>query len=80
VTEDEARARCLQLASSSPDRDTHSWIPRRSSDGEWSVVRLAIPPSSPPEGKASKSPESKGIKDDPRNALEQNIPPHGIGL
>ena len=80
MTEGEARARCLELASTSPDRETHSWIPRRGEDGEWSVVRLAIPPSAPPPSTASKSPESKGLKDDPRIALEQNMPPHGIGL
>ena len=80
MTEDEAKARCLELASTSPDRETHSWIARRGESGDWSVIRLAIPPSAPPQVTASKSPESKGLRDDPRNALEQNIPPHGIGL
>ena len=80
MTEGEARARCEELASTSPDRGTHSWIPRSNADGGWSVVRLAIPPSAPPPSTASKSPESKGLRDDPRIALEQNVPPHGIGL
>ncbi len=80
MTEGEARARCEELASTSPDRETHSWIPRRNGDGGWSVVRLAIPPSAPPDSTASKSPESRGLRDDPRIALEQNVPPHGIGL
>lgn len=80
MTDDEAKARCLELASTSPDRETHIWIPRRAGSGDWSVIRLAIPPSAPPQGTSSKSADFKGILDDPRNALEQNIPPHGIGL
>jgi len=80
VTEGQARARCLELAASSPDRETHSWIAREAESGEWSVVRLAIPPAAPPEGIASKSPDSKGIGDDPRSAMEQNFPPHSAGL
>ncbi len=80
MTEEQARARCRELAETSPDRETHSWISREGDGGDWSVVRLAIPPSSPPEGVASKSPDSKGIGDDPRNAMEQNFPPHSAGF
>ena len=80
MTEDQARARCAELAETSPERMTHSWIAREGEDGGWSVVRLAIPPSAPPAGTASKSPESKGIRDDPRSATEQNVPPHSMGF
>ena len=80
MTEEQARARCTELAETSPDRGTHSWIPRKDDDGDWSVVRLAIPPSAPSAGTASKSPESKGIRDDPRSATEQNVPPHSMGF
>ncbi len=80
MTEQQARVRCAELAESSPERKTHSWIAREDGDGDWSVVRLALPPAAPPEGVASKSPDSKGIGDDPRNAMEQNFPPHGAGL
>ena len=80
MTEEEAKALCFELASTSPDRETHSWIPRQGEGGEWSVVRLAIPPLAPTKAKASKSPESKGLRDDPRAATEQNVPPHSMGF
>ncbi len=80
MNEQEARAICRKLAETSPDRETHSWIAREGEGGEWSVVKLAVPPPKQADMTASKSPESKGIGDDPRNAMEQNFPPYGAGL
>jgi hypothetical protein len=80
VTEEQARERCRELAETSPDRDTHSWIAREDEGGRWSVVRLAVPPARPPQMQASKPSEPQTAKDDPRIAFEQNVPNHGVGL
>ena len=80
MTEDEARQRCAELSESSPDRETHSFLPRKGSDGEWTVVRLAVPPPRAPETTATKPVEPETARDDPRTAFEQNVPPHGVGL
>jgi hypothetical protein len=79
MNEEEARERCRELAETSPDRETHSWLPRQEADGQWAVVRLAIPPARPVEAKASKPTEPQTARDDPRIAFEQNIPNHGVG-
>lgn len=81
MTEEQAKERCAELAAASPDRETHSWLPRKGPDGSWAVVKLAIPsPAAQQQTGTSKSGDAPGIKDDPRTALEQNIPPWGIGI
>jgi hypothetical protein len=74
VTETEARDRCRELAETSPDRDTHSWIAREDEGGRWSVVRLAVPPARPPKTTASKPDEPQTAHDDSRSAIERNTP------
>ncbi|MBN8866069.1 MAG: hypothetical protein J0H98_00810 [Solirubrobacterales bacterium] len=80
MDEQEARARCAELAEGSPDRDTHSWMPRPQPDGSWTVVKLAVPSPKAPEGTRTVSAKDQAAQDDPRTALEQNIPPYGIGI
>ena len=42
MTRDEAKAECARRADEDPDRATHSWIPRETASGEWSVVRVVF--------------------------------------
>jgi hypothetical protein len=80
MTREDALARAEQLNSEHPDRETHTWIPRRGAGGEWEIAKLRMPglrrdpmkatteaKPSPPEG------------EDPRPACFRNIPPFGAG-
>ena len=80
VTEQEARELCREMAETSPDRETHSWMAREDEDGNWFVVRLAVPPATAPQTTASKPSQSTTARDDPRTAFDQNVPPHGAGF
>lgn len=44
MTEDEAKARCAQLAAEHPDRDRANWVPAKQKDGSWAVARIPLPP------------------------------------
>ncbi|HRV60715.1 MAG: hypothetical protein KDB54_00700 [Solirubrobacterales bacterium] len=80
MNEQEANARCAELAGSSPDRETHSWIAKEQADGTWMVVKLAVPPPKAPESVKTVSEKDQAGKEDPRTPLEQNFPPYGIGM
>ena len=79
MTRAEAEAECARLATESPDRDRHRWIPRDEGDGNWSVVRIGIPPATEPTGSETRGDERPATPDDPRPAIWQNIPPWGPG-
>ena len=73
MTEQEARDRCAQLAAEDPDRNTHSWVPREGADGEWSIVKLAVPTPGTRIKNATTAEDVQGLKDDPRTALRRNV-------
>ena len=80
MNEAEARQACERLAAEHPDRETHTWRPREESDGSWSVVKIALPPTGKliPETRADEAPPTA---DDPRTAAMRNLGPHiGPGL
>lgn len=70
MTEEEAKARCADLAAGHPDRATNHWVPVRAKDGSWAVAKIGIPPPAKPTGTSSFSPP-RPSPDDPR----ENIPP-----
>jgi len=80
MTEQEARERCVKLGAESPERLTHSWLPRKGADGEWSVVKLAVPSPKSPETVTTEAADTQSAKDDPRSAMEQSFPPWGVGI
>lgn len=80
MDEAQARARCAELAESSPERETHSWIPRKQADGTWTVVKLAVPSPRSPDSVKTVSAKDAAGHEDPRTPLEQNFPPYGIGM
>jgi len=75
MTEREARERVARLAAESPERETHSWIPREGPDGVWSIVKLAVPSPKAPATSTTQPGQNVAAKDDPRSPLEQNFPP-----
>jgi hypothetical protein len=79
MTEQEAKERCRELAATSPERTTHSWLPREGADGAWAIVKLGVPSTSPATGTAT-SADPHGIREDPRIPLEQKIPNNMIGF
>jgi hypothetical protein len=44
MTRKEAEQECARLASEHPDRETYQWRPRRESNGDWSIMKIALPP------------------------------------
>lgn len=80
MTEQEARARCARLSAESPERLTHSWLPRKSSSGEWKIVRLAVPSPAAPDSVITTASTEQSIKGDPRSVFEKNVPPNGAAF
>jgi len=79
MTEQEAKARCAKLTAESPERTTHSWIPREGTDGHWVIVKLGVPSASAATGTATAA-EPHGIREDPRTPQEQKIPNNMAGF
>ena len=79
MTRDEAQAEVARLAAESPDRDTHRWIARDAGNGDWSVVRIGLPPASEPTGTETRGDERPATADDPRPPSWQNVPPWAAG-
>ncbi len=44
MTRKEAEQECARLALEHPDRETHQWRPRRDTNGDWSIMKIALPP------------------------------------
>ena len=43
MTRDEATETARRLGEEHADRATHRWMPREADNGEWSVVKVAMP-------------------------------------
>ena len=75
MTEAEAREACARLAAEHPDRGTHQWRPRQASDGTWTVVKIALPPTQPTTAE-TRAAEKPPTADDPRSAAMRNLGPN----
>jgi len=73
MAEQEATDRCAELSRSDPERTTHSWVPREGENGDWSIVKLAVPSPGSKETIASTAEDEQAIKSDPRTSLSQNV-------
>jgi len=80
MTEQQARERVAKLSAESPERETHSWIAREGADGNWSIVKLAVPSPQAQATTTTQPGENVAAKDDPRSPMEQNIPPWSVGF
>ncbi len=45
MTREEAEALCAKYAAEHPDRKVAQWRPKEESDGEWTVLRIGLPPT-----------------------------------
>jgi hypothetical protein len=80
MTEDEARTKCADLTANDPNRFTHSWVPRESENGVWSIVKLAIPSPGSETRIATTEEDEVAIKSDPRQPIVKNAGPGGVGM
>ena len=72
MTHDEALAEARRLSEEHPDRATHSWLPRKDEQGEWTVVKLGVP-AARPLGTTEESKPRPPQADDPRPAMWRDV-------
>ena len=79
MTEDEAKARCAQLASEHPDRGQVNWIPVKQKDGSWAVARIPFPPPVKTNQTQESQTDSRPLRENPRAENPLINPPPWIG-
>jgi hypothetical protein len=74
VTRDEAQTLCAKYAAEHEDRMVAQWRPKEEGSGEWSVVRIDLPPSleTTPEIRADERPPEPP---DPRPDVPPTVGP-----
>jgi hypothetical protein len=72
MTRKEALAECRRLAAEHPDRATHSWIPRASGDGEWTVAKLGVRAQRPLGTRQEAKPKPPSAED-PRPPMWRDV-------
>ncbi|MGN6215775.1 MAG: hypothetical protein ACTHN7_02290 [Solirubrobacterales bacterium] len=78
MSEAEARKLCTQLATEHPDRFTHRWEPLEGKDGNWSVLKIGLPPATEPTGTATRAAPEPGPQDPRIHPPWLNPPSGGI--
>ena len=76
MTRAEALERARRLQENDPDRETHRFIARAGTAGEWEVARLEVP-ASLRRGKLTETTEARPrppTADDPRTGNERRAP------
>jgi hypothetical protein len=68
MTRDEAQRACAKLAAESPDRETHRFLPREDENGDWSIAKVGLPPSTNATGTATEAKPKPPQPDDPRQS------------
>lgn len=79
MTEDEAKARCAQLASEHPDREQVNWIPVKQKDGSWAAARIPLPPPVKTNQTRESQTDSRPLRENPRAVNPLINPPPWIG-
>jgi hypothetical protein len=79
MTRAEAERECARLAAEHTDRATHRWRPRQEANGDWSVVKIALPPIDADRQAELRAEEKPPTPDDPRSAHERNVGGPNIG-
>jgi hypothetical protein len=82
MTRAEAEERARTLQAEDPQRDTHRFVARQSSDGDWHVAKVEVPEQLR-RGKLTPTVEARprpSPADDPRTGHERRAPgfPGGI--
>jgi hypothetical protein len=75
MTRAEAEQERDRLQREHPDRATHSWIARSDDAGDWSVVKIGLPPSGriDPVKATTEAKPKPPQADDPRSAYDRNV-------
>ena len=79
MTQEEAKALCARNAAEHPERKVAQWRAQAVGGGEWTVVRIGLPPT-PETTEEVRADEKPPTADDPRASIFQNIPPYGAGF
>lgn len=80
MTREEAERVCARLATEHPDRKISQWRAREEANGDWTVVKIALPPNSPGDLTAEvRADERPATADDPRPATFRDVPPWAAG-
>lgn len=73
MTRDEADQERDRLAQEHPDRATHSWMTRTDDAGNWSVVKIGIPPSARVDPVKETTESRPPQADDVRDSFNRNV-------
>jgi hypothetical protein len=75
MTRAEAEQERDRLGREHPDRSTHSWMVRSDDAGDWSVVKVSLPPGGriDPVKAATEAKPKPPQADDPRSAFDRNV-------
>jgi hypothetical protein len=81
MTRAEAERERDRLTREHPDRATCRWMARADADGDWSVVRIAMPPGAriDPLKAVTEAKPRPPQADDPRTAYARNVGSDNIG-
>jgi len=79
MTREEAETLCAKNAAEHQDRKVAQWRPQGLPDGNWTVVKVGVPPA-PDLTEEIVADEKPPTADDPRAPIFQNIPPYGAGF
>lgn len=74
MTRDEAEELCARYAQEHPDRKVAQWRPREESGGEWSVLKIDLPPA-PDTGTELRADEKPPTPPDPRPDVPPTVGP-----
>lgn len=74
MTREEADELCARYAAEHPDRKVAQWRSQEGEDGEWTVVRIGLPPS-PDTGTELRADERPPQPDDPRPDVPPTVGP-----
>jgi hypothetical protein len=78
MTREEADEACKRLAAEHPDRETHTFVPRKAAGGDWEVVKVSLPPRDEAALTAETRAEERPPEgDDPRSRSELGPPYRG---
>ena len=72
MTREEAERERARRAREDPERASHTWFVKEQAHGEWTVVRVDLPPASPAATTETRADERPPTPDDPRTAAARN--------
>jgi hypothetical protein len=75
MTREEAERERDRLTREHPDRTTHRWMARSDAEGEWSVVKIGLPPGMrvDPLTATTEAKPKPPQAEDPRSAHSRNV-------